>query len=341
MPQLEKTYKKGDKNSYAAQQYKGGRKTSRHDIRNNTLNTQRDSQVHKPLQNCKQINFINNGSFFKQPFKQQLGLIHECNFSKFNDITQKDSITIIFYNYLIFVIFVLLNKQTIMQLVEVRIKMNDKLFLRNPEDSVLGKKIVKQGLQLINKLGFEDFTFKKLALEVDTTEASIYRYFENKHKLLLYLITWYWGFLEYKVIFSINNINDAELKLRMIIKTIAEEPAKETSITDFISEYESYKLLIWEGSKSYLTRHVGKDNKDRLFKPYKDLCERFSSIIKEYNPKYKFPHSLASTILEMAHSQKFFKQNLPSLTDFPKETDDKKIILFLESLLFSSLDTND
>ncbi len=220
---------------------------------------------------------------------------------------------------------------------EIRIKMNDKLFLRNPEESVLGKKIVKQGLALINKLGFEDFTFKKLAMEIKTTEASVYRYFENKHKLLVYLITWYWSFIEYKVVFSVNNITDPELKLKAIIKLITEEPTKESEPTDFLSEFESYKLVIWEGSKSYLTRNVSKDNKDRLFKPYKDLCERFSLIIKEYNPKYKFPHSLASTILEMAHSQKFFKQNLPALTDFPKEADDKKIILFLESLLFCSI----
>lgn len=221
--------------------------------------------------------------------------------------------------------------------VELRIKMNDKLFLRNPEESVLGKKIVKQGLDLINKMGFEDFTFKKLAIEINTTEASVYRYFENKHKLLVYLITWYWSFLEYKVVFSINNMIDTESKLKTIIKIITEEPVNGNASTDFISELEGYKLVILEGSKSYLTRRVNKDNKDRLFKPYKDLCERFSSIIKEYNPKYKFPHSLASTILEMAHSQKFFKQNLPSLTDFPKEQNDKKVIVFLESLLFSSL----
>lgn len=222
---------------------------------------------------------------------------------------------------------------------ELRIKMNDKLFLRNPEESALGKRIVKHGLALINKLGFEDFTFKKLATEVNTTEASIYRYFENKHKLLVYLITWYWSFLEYKVVFSINNMINTEAKLKTIIKIITEEPLNDNTRTDFISEFESYKLVIWEGSKSYLTRNVSKDNKDRLFKPYKDLCERFSSIIKEYNPKYKYPHSLASTILEMAHSQKFFKQNLPALTDFPKEEDDKKVILFLEALLFSSLNT--
>lgn len=215
--------------------------------------------------------------------------------------------------------------------------MNEKLFLRNPEDSALGKKIVKHGMLLINKLGFEEFTFKKLAAEIKTTEASIYRYFENKHRLLTYIITWYWSFIEYKVVFSINNIASPEMKLRTIIKLLVEEPVDKGLDADFISESEAYKLVMWEGSKAYLTRHVSKDNKDRLFKPYKDLCERFSSIIKEYNPKYSFPHSLASTVLEMSHSQKFFLQNLPALTDFPKSNDDKKIIQFLESLLFNSI----
>lgn len=220
---------------------------------------------------------------------------------------------------------------------DVRIKMNEKLYLRNPEESVLGKKIVKQGLILINKLGFEEFTFKKLALAIQTTEASIYRYFENKHRLLVYLITWYWSYIEYKVMFATNNISDPEIKLKAIIKILVEDPGTKGLNSDFISEHEAYMLVMWEGSKAYLTRNVSKDNKDRLFKPYKDLCERFSCLIKEYNPKYKFPHSLASTILEMTHSQKFFMQNLPALTDFAKEQDDKKLIIFLESLLFNAI----
>ncbi|MBC7452092.1 MAG: TetR/AcrR family transcriptional regulator [Cytophagales bacterium] len=221
---------------------------------------------------------------------------------------------------------------------DIRIKMNKKLFLRNPEDSVLGRKIVKHGQLLINKIGFEDFTFKKLAEEVHTTEASIYRYFENKHRLLVYIITWYWSYLEYKVIFNLNNISNAEIKLKSIIRLISEEPNTKISENDFLSETEAYRLVIWEGSKTYLTRNIVQDNKDRLFKPYKDLCERFASIIKEYNPAYKYPHSLASSILEIAHSQNFFKQNLPSLTDFAKETDNKKTIDFLNSLLFNTIE---
>src|SRR5688572_8963947 len=103
---------------------------------------------------------------------------------------------------------------------DVKIKMNDKLFLRDPYESALGRKIVREGLVLINKVGFETFTFKKLAIEVNTTEASIYRYFENKHKLLVYLITWYWSFVEYKVIFSLNNLTNPEIKLKTVINIL-------------------------------------------------------------------------------------------------------------------------
>ena len=99
----------------------------------------------------------------------------------------------------------------------LRIILNEKLFLKNPEESVLGRKIVTEGLKLINNLGFEDFTFKKLAQKIETTEATIYRYFENKHRLLVYLVNWYWTYLEYKVMIQLNNISDPKEKIKKVI----------------------------------------------------------------------------------------------------------------------------
>lgn len=218
----------------------------------------------------------------------------------------------------------------------IHIKMNEKLYLRNPEQSELGRKIVKYGLEMITKLGFEEFTFKKLANAIHTTEAGIYRYFENKHKLLIYLSAYYWSIMEYRIVFGINNLSETEKKIKKIIELLVIEPESDEK-SDFISSKLLYQLIMWEGSKAYLTRHIGTDNKDRLFKPYKDLCARFSSVITEYNPKFKFPHSLASTVVEMAHAQKFFKNNLPALTDFPNEKDNKKLLLFLENLVFSTI----
>jgi AcrR family transcriptional regulator len=63
---------------------------------------------------------------------------------------------------------------------QVQLKMNEKLFVRNPEQTMLGRKIIQRSIQLIQENGFESFTFKKLAEEIGSTEASIYRYFENK-----------------------------------------------------------------------------------------------------------------------------------------------------------------
>ena len=218
---------------------------------------------------------------------------------------------------------------------DIRIKMNEKLYLRNPEDSVLGRKIVSKGILLINKLGFEDFTFKKLAIEINATEATIYRYFENKHRLLVYLIAWYWSFLAFKVMFKLNNIDDPEIKLKTIIRLLVAEPEK-SSYSEYIPEAEAYELVKRESSKAFLTKNVTKDNRNRLFKPYKDLSVKIAEIIKEFNPKYKHPNFLASTILEMSHAQKFFMEHLPSLTD-TDSPDDKILILFLEDLMFKTI----
>ena len=118
---------------------------------------------------------------------------------------------------------------------QLQIKMNEALYLRNPESSELGKNILKHSVQLIYKAGFEAFTFKKLAEDIGTTEAGIYRYFENKHKLLVYLITWYWSYLEYKVMFYVNNITKPELKLKTIIKLLVEEPTNKLSLLSLVT----------------------------------------------------------------------------------------------------------
>lgn len=220
--------------------------------------------------------------------------------------------------------------------IQLQIKMNDKLFLRNPEQSELGKKIIQHSIQLIHLNGFEAFTFKKLAEAIGTTEAGIYRYFENKHRLLIYLTAWYWSWLEYQVNFQTNNIKDPEVKLKMVIKLLATTVEDDVSIS-YVDENLLHQIIITEGTKAYLTKRVSEDNKDHLFKPYKDLCAVIGKMILECNPQYLYPKSLASTIIEMAHFQNFFMNNLPSLTDFGKNKDEMEIVRFLEDLVFSSL----
>jgi len=218
----------------------------------------------------------------------------------------------------------------------LKIKMNEKLFLRDPEETELGRNIIQHGIILIHKIGFEAFTFKKLAIEISTTEAGIYRYFENKHRLLIYITAWYWSWLEYRVGVHTNNIKDPLVKLKRVIKLLATAVEDDVK-TSHVNESILHQIIITEGSKVYLTRHVSEDNKQHFFKPYKDLCAVIGDIILECTPKYNYPKSLASTIIEMAHFQNFFMNNLPSLTDFGKNKDESNVVSFLEDLVFSSI----
>lgn len=222
--------------------------------------------------------------------------------------------------------------------VQLQIKMNSKLYLRDPETSELGKSIVRYGIEMICELGFEDFTFKKLATKVGTTEASIYRYFENKHRLLTYITTWFWTWLEYQLIFHTNNIKDSKQKIDTVIKLLTFQEKDEFAM-EHINKQVLHKIIISEGDKSYLTKHVTEDNKAMLFKPYKDLCHRIAEIFLDYAPGYVYPHSLASTLIETAHRQIYFKDHLPKLTDFGNVKDTNMLVNYLSHLVYSALDS--
>ena len=218
----------------------------------------------------------------------------------------------------------------------LQINMNPSLYLRDPEGTDLGKNIIKHSIQLIHDTGFEAFTFKKLAESIGTTEAGVYRYFENKHKLLVYIISWYWRWLDFQIGYQTKNLMNPVSKLKKVI-TILATTVEDDLMTGHVDESILHQILISEGSKAFLTKQVNQDNKQEYFKPYKDLCNTVGGIILECNPKYKYPHSLASTIIEMAHLQNFFMNHLPSLTDFSKSKNESEIINYLEDLVFNTI----
>lgn len=190
--------------------------------------------------------------------------------------------------------------------------------MRDPQETDLGRKIVKDSIAMIDELGFEKFTFKKLAAKIDSTEASIYRYFENKHRLLVYLIAWYWNWLEYRIDFGVQNIESPHEKLKIALQIIAIKKEKDPSFPD-IDEEALNRIVIAESDKTYLTKQVDDDNREGLFWGYKSLCKRIAGFVKEINPDYNYPHALITTVLEAAHQQIFFAQHLPSLTELSDE----------------------
>lgn len=222
--------------------------------------------------------------------------------------------------------------------VNMNLQISKACYLKNPESSDLGKKIVVGSIDLIYKMGFETFTFGKLAREIKSTEASIYRYFESKHKLLLYLTSWYWAWMEYRVLFGLANINSPMDRLVKAVKILTEKVVEDSNF-NHINEVKLHKIVIAEASKAYLTKEVDKENKNGLFTEYKQLVGRLGNIVTELNQQYKYPKMLISTIIEGAHLQQFFAAHLPNLTDCYEN--EHSITNFYTDILLKTIATND
>ncbi|MCG8309872.1 MAG: TetR/AcrR family transcriptional regulator [Cytophagales bacterium] len=219
-------------------------------------------------------------------------------------------------------------------LTQMRIQVNKRVFLKDPDTSEKGRKIISNSILLIDEIGFENFTFKKLGMKIGSPESTIYRYFENKHKILLYLTIWYWSWLEYRLVFSTININSPEEKLNTAIKLLV-EPIKEDSDFSHINEVVLNRIVISESAKSYFTKDVGEDNKDGVFKVYKRLVQRVSDMVLAINPDFEYPNMLISTVVEGAHQQRHFAKYLPSLTNVRKGK--KDITNFFIQMVFNTI----
>ena len=197
---------------------------------------------------------------------------------------------------------------------QITIKVNEDLFIKNPDSSELGRRIISNSIELIEDIGFESFTFKKLGKKIGSPECTIYRYFENKQKVLLYITCWYWCWLEYKMVFATANIYDDELKLKMAIEVLTETVEQDMSFSH-INEFLLNRIVISESVKSFFTKEVDSDNEAGVFKVYKRIVQRVSDMILSINKEFEYPHMLISVVIEGAHQQRHFADHLPALTD--------------------------
>ncbi len=215
----------------------------------------------------------------------------------------------------------------------IKIAVNDKLYVKDPETSDLGKKIIQNSILLIDEIGFELFTFKKLGEKIQSNESSIYRYFENKHKLLVYLCSWYWTWIDYNLVFSTANISNPNEKLEKAIQIVTQNIADDYDTTH-INEEVLNRIIISEFTKTFLTKEVDEENKEGFFLVYKRVVTRLIDIIIEVNPNYKYPKSLASSVIEGALHQQYIKKHFKTITNF-NETDD--VTLFYIELVKKTL----
>lgn len=199
-------------------------------------------------------------------------------------------------------------------LLSLRIEINEKLYVKDPESSELGKKIVEQSILMIDAMGFESFTFKKLGAQIGSNESSIYRYFTSKHMLLLYLAAWYWGWVEHKMVMATHGIQDPVEKLTKAVEILTQKVEQDSTFMH-VNEVVLNKIILNEYSKSYLTKEVDRENKEGCFQIYKRLVNRLTDMIQGAAPEYPYPSSLASTVLEGSLHQYFLTDHFPALTN--------------------------
>lgn len=216
----------------------------------------------------------------------------------------------------------------------IKLTVNPQLYNKNPESSELGRSIISNSIEMMLEQGFESFTFKKLGTAIGSNESSVYRYFDNKHNLLMYLINWYWSWMEYRLVFLTNNISDPTEKLSTAITQLV-SLVKEDDHFSFINESKLQWLLIAESGKVYQINLVDEENQQGFYRTYKRVVQRVCDMILDIKPEYAFPHMLVSTIVEGANHQRFFSEHLPSLTDYDEKKD--CVVSFYTQLVLNTL----
>ena len=218
----------------------------------------------------------------------------------------------------------------------VVLHLDEKLFVKDPTSSELGETIVEYAILMLDELGYEALTFRKLADSVGTTEASIYRYFRSKHRLLLYLTAWYWSWMEYRLNLATANVGSAEERLRLALQAVTQRIRKDEA-TPRIDEEALYRVVVAESPKAYLHADVDAENREGMFRGYKRLCRAVADLILEVNPAYPYPVALISTVIESSHLQKYYAEHLPSLTEVTHSDADESTTTFLTDLVFRAI----
>ncbi|MGL4631785.1 MAG: TetR/AcrR family transcriptional regulator [Leadbetterella sp.] len=213
--------------------------------------------------------------------------------------------------------------------------MHNNFYLKNPIDTDLGIQIVQKGIDILNELGYEKFTFKKLACDIPTTEASIYRYFENKHRFLSYLLDYYWQSLIVRIQDSCFTEAKAENAIPQIVKILL--TAGEVSPSSGFNAQKLFYIMLEEGTKSYHTKDIDELNKVHLYESYKQLAEKIAEVFITINPAYKHARSLASSLLEISYTQYYFMNHLPRLSSFSKDKNIEELMDYICDFVKKSL----
>ncbi len=215
----------------------------------------------------------------------------------------------------------------------MKMEVHDNLYLKEPFSSDLGSSIVQKGAILIQSLGMEHFTFKKLAMDIGVTEAAVYRYFENKHMLLLYLTAWYWAWMEVNYVYATANLESSNERLSIAMKLLVNGPVFTKNI--HINPADLRNIVVNESLKGYLTKTVDIEHESGIFAQVYNFGERISELIFEINPSYPYPKTLAYTVMESSLLHAFNAKHLPGMTE--QSLDSENRLVFFEDLIVKAI----
>lgn len=207
--------------------------------------------------------------------------------------------------------------------INITVDINESIYLRDPILTSLGRNILKHGIELMTEIGFEEFNFKKLATSMQSTEASIYRYFENKYMLLTYLVSWYWDFMHYMILIDTRHSMTPLQKLKQAISTLVN--ALHSSVTpEYINHAKLHLLIVENATKVYHNKKVDSLNKEGFYANYKKIVKTLSTMILEIDCDYVYPKALATNLIEQTLNNEYYIQHLPSLTDVKRKSTDPR-----------------
>jgi AcrR family transcriptional regulator len=187
------------------------------------------------------------------------------------------------------------------------------LFQKNPRETEIGNKLVETATHLIAQLGLEQFTIKKLALETGCTEATVYRYFENKHQLMLYIMNIFWGWQEYLLVFSTQNIHNESEKMKRAIALLANPDFGFLPYRKFANSV--LLAAINEGVKIHIIRNLKDEIENGSMAAYRNLAQRIAGLIKSFDKTYAYPHALAMQLMDAAIHQQFCHRYLRGVSE--------------------------
>lgn len=208
-----------------------------------------------------------------------------------------------------------------------KVKVNSGIYLKDPDTSAIGRAMVREGLVMMESIGLDQFTFKKLSEQIGSPESSLYRYFENKVNLLFYLLSAYWSWQEYRVVMSVLNMAPGKKKVHKAIEVILSTPDEQAQL-DELPLAVLYRLAERESIRVFVQNNAAHAFPPEFFHSFDRLHGRFVTMLKEINPDYSCSEALISVLLDAIHLQKYFRRAGTTRTDLPDGTPEQADFFF-------------